>query len=93
MTKLDLVRRLSLIYPNYYIKDIRKAVDIIFDEISKALSCNQRIELRGFGAFCIRLRKARAARNPKSNAVVYLQNRFSTYFRSGKELKSLLNEE
>lgn len=93
MTKLELVRRLSKKHPGFYIKDIRVVVDLIFAEMSKALCSGQRIELRGFGAFCTRSRKAREARNPKTNEVVYLQQRFSPYFRSGKSLKLLLNKD
>ncbi len=53
---------------------------------------NRRVEIRGFGAFTVRKRKARTARNPRTNAVVSLAERLSPYFRAGKELRARLNK-
>ncbi len=91
MTKSDLIRKISIRYPNMLLKDIHLSVDTIFDEISEALSQEKRVELRGFGAFTIRKRKARKARNPRTNEIVDLGTRMSLYFRAGKELNALLN--
>ncbi|MCE3232540.1 MAG: ihfB [Rickettsiaceae bacterium] len=78
-------------FPNMFLKDIQILVDTIFDDISKALAEGNRVELRGFGAFTIRKRKARVARNPRTNDVVELGERSALYFRAGKELNARLN--
>lgn len=91
MTKSELVSRLSKRYPHLLKRELRTIVDIMFATLSDALKNEQRIEIRGFGSFSVRKRKPRMARNPKTNEVVYLSERPSVYFRSGKELKELLN--
>lgn len=91
MTKSELIRKISERFPNMYLKDIQTVVDTMFDEISDALMQGQRVELRGFGAFTVRKRKARTARNPRTNELVSLGERLALYFRAGKELNGLLN--
>lgn len=93
MTKSDLIRRLSERFPGMFLKDIQVAVDTVFDEISKALAEEKRVELRGFGAFTVRRRKSRQARNPRTNELVNLEERLALYFRAGKELNVRLNKE
>lgn len=93
MTKSDLIRRLSERFPGMFLKDIQVAVDTVFDEISKALAEEKRVELRGFGAFTVRRRKSRQARNPRTNELVNLEERLALYFRAGKELNVCLNKE
>jgi integration host factor subunit beta len=92
LTKSELIRRMSERFPNMFLKDIQLLVDTVFDNISDALAEGNRVELRGFGAFTIRKRKARTARNPRTNQVVDLEERSSLYFRAGKELNSRLNK-
>lgn len=92
MTKSELIKRISARYPDMLQKDIQALVDVLFEEIASALVSQRRVELRGFGAFSLRERKARKARNPRTNDVVYLQERYAPYFRAGKELRDLLNE-
>lgn len=92
MTKSELVKMLMDSNNNLYLKDVRNLVDKIFDELSAALERGDRIELRGFGAFSIRKRKPRVARNPKTNEKVRLGERSVVYFRAGKGLRDRLNE-
>lgn len=92
MTKSELVRKIAERFPNMFMKDIQNIVDTIFNDISSSIANGSRVELRGFGAFTTRKRQARAARNPKTNEVVNLDERLSVYFRAGKELNQLLNK-
>lgn len=87
MTRSELIQRLSKRYPHLYQRDIEVLVGTVFDEISKALAEGNRVELRGFGAFSVRTREARAARNPKNGAMVSVGTRSAIYFRTGKELR------
>lgn len=91
MTKAELIKYIAARYPEMMFKEVQEFVNIVFDEIAAALVQNRRIELRGFGAFSLRSRKARKARNPKTNEVVELKERFVPYFRAGKELREILN--
>ncbi len=87
MTKSELIQRLSKRYPHLYQRDVEVLVNTMFDEITKALSDGNRVELRGFGAFSVRERAARTARNPKNGATVTVGKRHAIYFRTGKELR------
>ena len=51
MTKSELIQRMAGQFPQMTQKDVEKAVDLVFDEITTALSTGDRVELRGFGAF------------------------------------------
>lgn len=92
MTKSELIQRLSKKYPHLYQRDIEVLVNTMFNEITNALARNDRVELRGFGAFSIREREARAARNPKNGEVVNIGTRRAIYFRTGKELRERINK-
>ncbi len=92
MTKSELVLKLSKRHPNLYQRDIETLVNTVLGGISDALVEGGRVELRGFGAFSVRKREARKARNPKNGAEVYIGERFAIYFRTGKELRERINQ-
>lgn len=93
MTKSELIQRLNQKYPHLYQRDIEVLVNTILGEISDALAREERVELRGFGAFSIRKREPRAARNPKNGEIVDIGERAAIYFRTGKELRERINNE
>jgi integration host factor subunit beta len=92
MTKSELVLRLAKKYPHLYQRDIETLVETIFSDISETLIEGGRVELRGFGAFSIRKREARKARNPKNGQEVSIGERFAIYFRTGKDLRERINK-
>lgn len=91
MTKSELIQRLSAKYPHLYQRDIEVLVGTILNEISTALAQGNRVELRGFGAFSVRKRDPRVARNPKNGELVNIGQRHAIYFRTGKELRERIN--
>ena len=91
VTRQDVVRRVAARAKGVYTKDSQALVDILFREMSDALANGDRIEIRGFGTFTVKHRKARIARNPKTSESVELDGRVVPYFRAGKELKERLN--
>ncbi len=85
MTKKDIV------------KDIAQAVDLTqtktkevvqrtFEAIINSLEENDRIELRNFGVFEVKQRKARKARNPRTGGEVFVQAKRVVTFKPGKEM-------
>ena len=68
-------------------------VNTVFESIVDSLRDGDKIELRGFGSFRIRQRGPRIGRNPKTGAKVQVPSKRIPYFKPGKELKELLNEE
>jgi len=87
MTKNELVKKVRVQCKIYSQKDIALAVQAILDAVAGALKKSDRIEIRGFGTFTVRERKARVARNPKSGARVALKDRRVAFFKTGKDLR------
>jgi integration host factor subunit beta len=68
--------------------EIRNAIDLLIDEMKNALVRRQIIELRGFGTFEVKVRKARPrARNPRTGENIVIKSHGVVSFRSGRELK------
>ena len=93
MIKSELVKRISSQNPHLFERDIEKVVNAIFDEIVEALRRGDRVELRGFGAFSVKLREAHQGRNPRTGVVVAVGKKAMPYFRTGKEMRARLNRE
>ncbi len=91
MIKSELIDRISAQNAHLYRQDAEKIVNTIFSEISAAMVRGDRVELRGFGVFSVRFREGRTGRNPRTGALVSVESKAAPFFRSGKEMKLLLN--
>jgi integration host factor subunit beta len=91
MTKSELIRRLAERQPHLYMSVVERIINTIFDEITAALVSDDRVELRGFGAFTIKKRNARTGRNPRTGETVAVEARGRPYFRTGRALREALN--
>jgi integration host factor subunit beta len=91
MTKNDLIKKLQEELKTYSLNDVTYVVNIIFDSMIEAIKRGERIELRGFGSFEVRERKPRMGRNPKSGAQVTLKERKVPFFKTGKELRLMVD--
>ena len=92
VNKSDLIMKIANFNQSLYQKDANKIVNVFFKTISKALSKNERVELRGFGVFDVKKREARIARNPKNGAAVAVPAKNVPFFRMGKGMKDRLNK-
>ena len=90
MTKADLVDEVSTA-TELSRKDSEVIVEALFDSVVKALKNSDKLEVRGFGSFRIRKRKARQGRNPKTGEKVDVPEKKVPYFKPSKELKDLIN--
>ena len=70
---------------------MERIVGTIFDEIINAMASGNRVELRGFGAFSVKKRKARSGRNPRSGEAVEVAEKHVAFFKTGKLLRDRLN--
>ena len=91
MTKSELIAKLAALNPHLYQRDVERIVATIFDEIAVALARGDRVELRGFGAFSVKHRPSRVGRNPRTGDPVPIDEKFSPFFKPGKELRDRLN--
>lgn len=91
MIKSELVAKIAEQHPNLLQRDVEQVVSTIFEEITSAMVAGDRVELRGFGAFSVRDREARQARNPRTGDIVDVPAKKTPYFKAGKELRDRLN--
>ncbi len=92
MTKSDLIERVAARVPHISKKDTELVVNTIFDGMTEALKVSDRIEIRGFGSFQVKIREAREGRNPKTGAEVKIPAKRTPFFKVGKELKERIDE-
>ena len=93
MIKSELVQRIAEHNPHLYQRDVENIVNAILDEIVAALARGDRVELRGFGAFSVKHRPARAGRNPRTGEHVPVDQKSVPFFKTGKEMRERLNRE
>lgn len=87
MNRSDLVTRLSELHSQLLARDVDVAVKVILDTITDTLSRGGRIEIRGFGSFCLNYRQPRLGRNPRTGDKVKVPAKYVLYFKAGKELR------
>jgi len=92
LNKSDLILKILESDSNLFKKDASKIVNVFFDTISEAISRGERVELRGFGVFDVKVREARIARNPKNGEAVAVPAKKVPFFRMGKDMKDRINK-
>lgn len=93
MTKSELIERIAASQPQLSPKDVELAVKSVLEQMSQALSSGERIEIRGFGSFCLHYRAPRRGRNPKTGESVELSGKYVPHFKPGKEMRERVNGE
>jgi integration host factor beta subunit len=87
MTKRNLIDEVSKRFPHLSRRDSEVIINSIFGSMTEALGNGERIEIRGFGSFVVKHRRAREGRNPKSGVVVSVAAKKVPFFKVGKELR------
>ena len=89
MTKADLIESVAakLDLPK---GQAERAVNLVFEDIVKALRNGDKINISGFGTFAVSDRKARTGRNPKTGESIEIPASKSAKFKAGKSLKDEL---
>ena len=91
MTKSGLIEEVAKRTPHVSKKDTEVVVNTIFDSMIHALRNGERIEIRGFGSFQVKVREARDGRNPKTGEPVHISAKRTPFFKVGKELKEMVD--
>jgi integration host factor beta subunit len=89
MTKADIVEKISAT-TGLTKKDTAMVINRFFEVITEALSDGNNIEIRGFGSFKVKTRRARKARNPRTGETVDVPERQVPTFKPSKELKDII---
>jgi|TARA_B100000959_G_scaffold24953_1_gene24112 integration host factor subunit beta len=92
MVKSELLQEFCNEHPQLLRKDAEKILDIIFSEISDALSRGESVEIRGFGTYKTVKRKARVGRNPKNSQLVQIPEKNAIRWKIGKTFFNRLNK-
>lgn len=92
MTKAELVEDVSRV-ADLSRKEAELVVDTVFQSVIDALHRGEKVELRGFGSFRLRQRDSRRGRNPKTGDAVDVPPKSVPYFKPGKELRDLINQD
>ena len=91
MTKGGLIEAVAEKTPHISKKDTEIVVNTIFDSMTQVLKRGERIEIRGFGSFQVKVREAREGRNPKTGESVQISAKRTPFFKVGKELKEMVD--
>src|SRR3990172_4288494 len=91
MTKSGLIEEVAERTPHISKKDTEIVVNTIFDSMTRALRVGERIEIRGFGSFQVKVREAREGRNPKTGEPVHIAAKRTPFFKVGKELREMVD--
>ena len=85
MTKSGLIEAVAERTPHISKKDTEIVVNTIFDSMARALREGERIEIRGFGSFQVKVREAR-------EEPVHISAKRTPFFKVGKELKEMVDD-
>ena len=91
MTKKEIVKQISEKLGLTQLKT-KEIVQLTFDAIVETLLAERRIELRNFGVFEVKRRKARKARNPRTGDKVDVGPKNVVTFKPGKEMEEKIRQ-
>ena len=86
-------KKLADLLPNILRKDINRILEIILSEITEALKRNEMLQIRGFGTIKTVKRKARLARNPRTNQQIKIGDKVGIRFKMAKSLYLQINKD
>lgn len=71
----------------------RKILDNFLEAVGDTLAAGNNIEIRGFGSFKVKKRKAQVARNPRTGEQVKVPSRFVPAFKPSRNLLEKVKKE
>ena len=72
--------------------DVESLVEAVFETITETLRSNQRVDLRGFGSFAVKDKKARQGRNPRTGETIAIPAKRDASFKASKDLNEQLSQ-
>ena len=91
--KNQLLDQLANSYPNFLRRDLEKSLNLVLDEIIKAIAKGENVQIRGFGSFKNRQLKTRIGRNPKDGSRIEIPAKQSVHWKTSKEFFQRLNQD
>jgi nucleoid DNA-binding protein len=72
--------------------EVEAVVDSVFEAIAERLRNNERVDLRGFGSFVVKDKKARQGRYPRTGETIEIAAKRDAGFKPGKELTEKIGQ-
>jgi len=91
MNKAELVDKIAEKKTSLTRKQVEVVVNTVLDGIKDALSKEDKVEIRGFGSFRVRYRRAKEGRNPKTGETVSVPPKKVPFFKAGKEMREMVD--
>jgi len=92
MVRSELLQKFCNQHPHLLRKDVKKILEIVFVQMSEALSRGENVEIRGFGTYKKIKRKARVGRNPKNLQLVQIPEKNAIRWKMSKTFFNRLNK-
>ncbi len=92
INKSDFINNLSVSCDTMAETVVDDAVREILTLMVDTLANDGRVEVRGFGSFCLHHRRARVGRNPKTGESVPVPAKAIPHFKPGKALREAVND-
>ncbi len=87
MTKSELIDMIAKEHEHINRYEAEAVVNAVLTTIVDELAVGGRVELRGFGSFSTKIRRARTGRNPKTGDAVAVPPKHMPHFKPGKEMR------
>ncbi len=76
---------------NLSIHEVKNNINIIIDTITNSIKSGEGCEIRGFGSFSRKYKKSRVGINPKTREKTIVEEKFTSFFKTSKELKKIVD--
>ena len=90
MTKADLIERVQGARPDLSKRQVALLVDVVFEQLVRAIRKDKRFSMPGFGTFTVKRRAGRVGRNPQTGAEIRIAPTKTVGFKPAPELKKAL---
>lgn len=91
MTRSVLIEKVTDKVEGLTKKQVEAIINTIFEGMKDALAKGEKIEIRGFGNFRLKVREGKVARNPKTGEKVQVPSKRAIHFKVGKPFHDALN--
>lgn len=91
MTRSVLIEKVTDKVEGLTKKQVEAIINTIFEGMKEALAHGEKIEIRGFGNFRLKIREGKTARNPKTGEKVQVPSKRAIHFKVGKPFHDALN--
>jgi len=91
MLKSELILRIIDRFPQLTRGEVEMVISEILGAVGQQLINGGRVEIRGFGVFCLNYRPPRLGRNPKTGQPVPVPAKWKPHFKAGKELREMID--